>query len=557
MYLRTTTRKNKDGSTVQYVQLAHNERDPETGVPKAKVVYSFGRADQVDVQALRRLVQSICRFLDPEDVARAQAQMDGHKPLSIVSCRPLGGAWVLNALWEKLGIRETLERLLGSRNFQAPVERAIFAMVANRALAPKSKLAVEDWVRSDVVIDGLTEIPVHQLYRAMDFLLETGEELQKQVFCSVADLLNLEVDLIYFDTTSTYFETEMGGEDADDEDQGLLRRRGHSKDHRPDLPQAVIGLAVTREGIPVRCWVWPGNTADMSVIKEVKKDLIGWRLGRVITVTDRGFASEENLRELQRAGGHYITGERMRSGKPVVEEAMSRTGRYREVTGNMHVKEIVVGDGAKQVRYILVRNPKEAERQKAHRDEVLKKLEFELSEIKSLPKGEHTKAICALVSHPTYSKYLRNTKSGLPKIDRAKVKEEERFDGKYLIRTSDDTLPAEDVAYGYKQLLEVERAFRTLKSELELRPVYHRLDDRIRAHVPLCWLALLLVRVIETKTGATWNKLRQSLERMALVELVTPDGRILQRTASTQEQSRVFAALGLKEPPLVWGVQTS
>lgn len=236
MYLRTTIRKNKDGSTVQYLQLAHNERAPEAGVPNAKVVYSFDRTDHVDVQALRRLVQSICGLLDPEDVARAQARMDGHKPLSIVSPRSLGGAWVLNALWEKLGIRQTLEQLLGSRDFQAPVEQAIFAMVANRALAPKSKLAVEDWVRADVVIDGLVDIPVHQLYRAVDFLLQAGEELQKQVFYSVADILTLEVDLIYFDTASTYFETEMDEVDADDEDYWLFPPRGLSKSHRPDLP---------------------------------------------------------------------------------------------------------------------------------------------------------------------------------------------------------------------------------------------------------------------------------------------------------------------------------
>lgn len=243
----------------------------------------------------------------------------------------MGGAWFLDCPWRQLGIDRVLGKLLKAREFQAPVERAIFAMVANRALAPMSKLAIEDWVRDEDMIPGLTHVVAHQLYRAMDFLLLASEELQKEVFFTVADLLNLEVDLLYFDTTSTYFEVETG------DDEGL-RRRGHSKDHRPHLPQAVIGLAVTRTGIPVRCWVWPGNTADMSVIKQVKNDLVGWRLGRVITVVDRGFASEENLRYLQRAEGHYIAGERLRTAKGA-SDVIGRAGRYKVVKENLQVKE--------------------------------------------------------------------------------------------------------------------------------------------------------------------------------------------------------------------------
>ncbi|MFB6367959.1 IS1634 family transposase, partial [Paenibacillus elgii] len=165
----------------------------------------------------------------------------------------------------------------------------------------------EEWVEHDVVIPELPKLDVQQAYRAMDVLLESEESIQHDVFHAVADLLQLEVDLLFFDTTSTYFETE----DEDDE----FRRLGYSKDHRPDLPQVVIGFAVTRDGIPIRCWVWPGNTSDMSVVPEVKKDLIGWKLGRVISVVDRGFSSEENLRYLQRSGGHYIAGEKLSSGK--------------------------------------------------------------------------------------------------------------------------------------------------------------------------------------------------------------------------------------------------
>jgi transposase len=344
----------------------------------------------------------------------------------------------------------------------------------------------------------------------MDFLLEAKEEIERDVYVRTANLLNLEVDLLYFDTTSTYLEVE----DTDEED---IRRKGHSKDHRPDLLQVVVGLAVTRDGIPVKSWVWPGNTQDMDVIREVKKDLAGWMLGRVITVVDRGFCSEQNLRELQRAGGHYIAGEKLR-GKKEAEEALSRPGRFKPVRDNLEVKEIVVGDGEKRERYILVRNPHEAERDKSKREQTLCRIKEALARIGDLKGAPHTKACCELIAHPTLGRFVKTDKRGQPRIDSEKVKQEERLDGKYLIRTSDDTLSAEDVALGYKQLYEVEDAFRTLKSTLDLRPIYHRLEDRIRAHILLCWLALLLVRVASVRTGETWARIRSVLERMHLGE---------------------------------------
>lgn len=555
MYIRTVQRKNKDGSVVRYVQLAHNHRNPKTKKPQAHVLWSFGREEEVDKEALRRLVDSINRFLGPEDVLKEQARA-GDTPLNFKESRPLGGVWVLDALWQRLGIDHAIGKVIKDRSFRTPVERAIFAMVANRVLAPKSKLATETWVERDVSIPDLETIEVQQLYRAMDVLIEADAALQEEVFFSVAHLMNLEVDLLFFDTTSTYFEVE--GEDKGTEENAdayFLRQRGHSKDHRKDLAQVVIGLAVTREGIPIRCWVWPGNTADVSRVKQVKEDLVGWKLGRVITVVDRGFVSEENLRTLQRAGGHYIAGERMQSGKPQVEEALSRPGRYQKVKHNVEVKEIIVGDGEARNRYILVRNPHEEARDKAQRDQIIRELEQELRGLNNLDKREHGKAVCRLVSHPTYGRYLKLDKKGWPKIDRAKIKADARLDGKYLIRTSDDTLSPADVALGYKQLLEVEDAFRTLKQSLDLRPVYHRLSRRIRAHVLLCWLALLLIRVVEAqveeKLGQryTWSRLRDELSRMHLGIFEGPAGTVWQRTEITTFQRQILSALDIKEPP--------
>ena len=171
----------------------------------------------------------------------------------------------------------------------------LFALVANRAIDPASKLAAAEWASYDVAIPGLEDMDEDQAYRAMDLLVEadTDASVQEAVFFAVADLLNLEVDLLFFDTTSTYFERDTEDPDPADGEDGSagFRRYGHSKDHRRDLPQIVIGLAVTREGIPVRCWCWPGNTNDQAILPEVKDGLRGWRLGRVVTVVDRGFSS--------------------------------------------------------------------------------------------------------------------------------------------------------------------------------------------------------------------------------------------------------------------------
>lgn len=550
MYIRTVSRRNKDGSVATYVQLAHNVWDPQAKRATPQVLYSFGRAENVDRQALRRLARSVGRLLGPEEALKAEAGL-ADLGLGFVGSRLLGGAWVLDQMWKQLGIGQVMERLLAEHQYQSPVERALFALMANRALAPRSKLAVEAWVGEEVVIPDLKEVAVQQLYRAMDFLLEHQEEVQWQVYTSVADLLNLQVDLLFFDTTSSYFEVDE--EDEAEEGQGHgFRLRGYSKDHRPDLPQAVIGLAVTREGIPVRCWVWPGNTADMTVVGQVKKDLVGWKLGRVITVVDRGFASEENLKELQKAGGHYIAGERMRSGKAGAEAALERAGRYQVVKEGVEVKEIIVGEGEARQRYVLVRNPKEAKRDQAKREELLERLEQELKGLGELKGSSHSKACCALLSHAAYGRYLKQDRQGRPRIDRQKVAEEAHLDGKYLIRTSDDTLSAAEVALGYKQLAEVERAFRCLKHDLDLRPMYHRLEERIRSHVLLCWLALLLVRVAENRTGETWGRLQHHLNGMHLGEFRGPAGNVMRRTESTPHQQSIFKALGVSEPPLVF-----
>jgi transposase len=545
MYVRTISRKNKDGSTTTYVQLAHNVRDPQSGFARAQVLYNFGRADSLDLGAIRRLVRSLCRFISPEDALEAQGSTPA---LRFIKSAPLGGAYLLRHLWERLGLQTVLAKALQKRDFSFTVEWAIFAMVANRALAPDSKRGVEEWVSEDVSLGNPEPISLQHLYRAMDFLLEHEESIQKEVFFATADLFNLEVDLLFFDTTTTYAECE----EEDD-----LRRYGHSKDSRPDRPQIVIGLAVTKEGLPVRCWVLPGNTADMTTVERVKSDLRGWKLSRCIWVMDRGMSSEANRIVLQKAGGHYILGEKLRDSQAAHKEALSFQGRYQKVRENLEVKEIVVGDGERRRRFVLVYNPEQAKKDQATREKTLKRIEEMILALGDPEVASHKKAVCALLSHRSMGRYIRQTKTGKLRINQAKVQEEESLDGKYLLSSSDDTLSPEDIALGYKQLMEVERAFRTLKTTLELRPLYHRKEERIRAHVLLCYLSLLLVRIAERETGETWDRIRPIMDRCHLGEFSSKDGRIFQRTELTSEQVNILNRMKIAQPPSVYNVQIS
>jgi len=537
MYIRTIKRKNKDGSVVEYVQLAHNVWNKEKGFAQAQVIHSFGRREELDINALKRLIKSVSRFLDPEDAIRLEHQTDD---LKFVSSRPAGGAYLLKALWDRLHLDNCIEKALRQRSFTAPIADALFAMVANRALAPSSKLAIEQWAGEEVYLGNEQPFQVQHFYRAMDFLLEHTETVQKEVFWSTASLLNLTVDLIFFDTTNTYFEIEEPGPSE-------LKAYGKSKDKRDDLPQVTIGLAVTREGIPVRCWVLPGNQHDSKCVDQVQKDLNNWNLGRVVWVMDRGMSSDENQRILQRAGGQYILGEKLR-GNNLNEIALAHPGRFKVVADNLHIKEVFAGEGTGRRRYVIAYNPEQAEYDRIHREKILERLNCELD---VLNRKHKTKAQCKVMLHQSMGRYVKELKSGKLKIDKAKVKQEEKLDGKYLLSTSDQHLSAEDIALGYKQLMEVERAFRTLKSTLCLRPVYHSKDDRIRSHVMLCWLALLLVRIAEVESGLTWPTIRRKMQQLNLIEFFDKNGRILQHTELTHDQRNILNKLKIKPPKRV------
>lgn len=574
--MKTTKRENKSG-TVRYLHLAHNEWDPVKGRAVPKVLFTFGREDDLDRDAIKRLVTSLSRLLEPGDALASTAAGD----LEFVSSVPFGGAYVLDHLWRRLRIDKIVGRVgqpkRGRRRDMSVTERVLFGLVANRALAPSSKLAAAEWLSHDVHVDGMDSVDDDACYRAMDWLHEVQADLEKQVFDEVANLLNLEVDLLFFDTTSTYFEVEDADEAVARDERGMptgtndaqadttdgeqdgeaaapvgFRTWGKSKDSRDDLPQIVIGMAVTRDGIPVRVWSWPGNTGDQKLIRQVKDDMRDWTLSKIVWVTDRGFSSERNRRYLRQGAGAYIIGEKLRSGSAEVQAALSRQSRYAEITGNMRVKEVKISDTE---RFVICHNPEAAVRDQHVREQLVDQLTELIDGTDELSEFKRGELRGKIADKPGLNRYLRTTPAGKLRLDTARIKTEANLDGKYLLRCSDPHLSAEDIALGYKQLLEVERGWRDMKQIIDLRPVYHRREERIRAHVLLCWLALLLIRITETTTGATWTTIRRELDRLHLGTFTGPSGQFKQVTTLTKPQRDLLAKLDVPTPKRIVDLQ--
>jgi hypothetical protein len=554
MFVRTAVRRNKDGTAVRYLQLVHNEWDPASKSAKMRVLHNFGREDQVDKAAIERLAGSLCRLLDP---GRAAALRE--PGLIYAGSVAFGGPWLLDQLWARLGIGTILTARLGKTRRGAAAERVLFALVANRALDASSKLAAAHWVGRKAWIDGLPETSDDACYRAMDWLHQVKDAVEKEIFHQVANLLNLEVDLLFFDTSSTYFELDEEDEEVPRDKNGKVtedgqqaegkpagfRAYGNSKDHRDDLPQIVIGMAVTRDGIPVRVWCWPGNTADSALIRQVKDDMRDWTLSRIVWVADRGFASAKNRRYLRSGDHHYILGEKLRSGSAEADAALSRQGRYQDVAQNLRVKEVRISDAE---RFVICYNPEAAGRDAKIRERMLAQLGELIKDSDKLSATKRAELRGVISTKPGLNRYLRVTPGGLLRIDAAAIKAGENLDGKYLLRTSDPKLPAEDIALGYKQLAEVERGWRDLKQVIDLRPVYHRKEERIRAHIILCWLALLLIRIAETTTSATWAKIADELDLLTLGTFTGPAGTFRQTAELTKPQRDILAKLKITPP---------
>jgi hypothetical protein len=483
---------------VTHLQLAERGWNPQKKRSEVRIVSHCGRAeDPQTAERLRQLARSILKKCAPHEIVEQDPQW------RVLDTWPFGALYALEAMGKRLGIPDVISEQLASRTVDFAVERGLFAMVAHRACAPSSKLSwAEPWWREEVRVDGTEALVLPHLYRAMDWLEAHKDAIEPALYFRLADVLNLDVALIFYETTSLHVESDDldQGYGADALGEGSLaagaktykapRTRGLSKNGRSDAPQVVIGLAVTRDGLPVRHGVFPGNTVDVNTVAHVKDDLRGWHLSRCVFVGDAGMVSQDNLHKLSTSGGTYILCRPMRRGDAVTNEVLQRPGRDHKVSDNLRVKEVVVGEGERRRRSVVCHKPDEEKRQRAHRRQVRRELEAELASLQEVQGESHSTRVCQLRASRRYGRYVRLTKGGLLRIDAAKRRSEAQLDGKFVVHSHADSLTPADLALGYKQRQRVEEAWRPLKSGLRLRPVSHWAVHRIHAHVALSVLAL-------------------------------------------------------------------
>lgn len=488
-----------------------------------RVLFTLGRLDELMaaggtdglLRSLARFGQRV-RLMEAGDLERGPS-------------RQLGPDLVFGRLWQSLGIDQVLNRLLGERLFEFPVERAIYLTVLHRLFMSGSDRGAERW-RRDVVVPGADEIKLHHLYRAMRWLGEAKDEVEEALFAGRRDLFT-ELSLAFFDTTSLYFEGR-GGES--------LGQYGHSKDHRPDLRQIVMGAVLTGDGRPVCCEMWPGNHADSGALLPVV-DRMRQRFGlrRVCWVADRGMISQAAIEGLEARGLEYILGARMRRQREVAQSVLSRAGRYQEVAENLRVKEVRVGER----RYIVCHNPQEAAKDAEDRQAIVMALQDELKQ-----------GARQLVGNRGYRRFLRMEKDAVS-IDMKKVAAEARYDGKFVLRTN-TALPADEVALQYKRLLLVEQFFRAAKSAVDTRPIFHQWDATIQGHIFCSFLALVLIDELKRRLGAhglklEWEVIRQDLEALEQVEVREGQQWYLLRSPLQGVAGKVLQAAGMAIPPPV------
>jgi len=510
----------QNGILYEYLQIAQSYR--KDGKPRQRVLATLGRRDEILVDgSYDALLESMAKF---SEKYRALAL---GRSMAARSAKSWGPALVFGRLWEEQGLPEIVRTLAGERKFGFDVERVVFALTLQRLCAPGSDLQGSEWVET---VEGLSGIALQHLYRANGFLAEVREELERALFLRDRDLFSQELDLVFLDTTSVYVyratETEW-------------RKRGYSRDHRPDLPQVVLAVAVDRKGWPVSWEVFPGHTADpaafLAMIVKMRQRF--W-IRRIIVVADRGMMGKNSLKLLtkERPAYEYILGCRMRKQKEVGEEVLAKAGRFQEVTENLKVKEVRVGDN----RYVVCLNEEEARRDAAAREAILARLEEKLAG-----------GAKSLLGNKGYARFLKMAKGSL-KINEEAVAAEARYDGKFVLRTNTD-LEAAEVARTYKSLWRVERTFRETKSTLEVRPIFHHNDETTIGHIVAGFLALRLEvdlqrRLEERGVEASWPTLMRDLAQVQAVRVELGGKTYLLRTDLQGSAHQAFQAAGLRPP---------
>jgi len=528
MFLREASVKRTSGQIVKYLYLLESQWQKEKKRPTHKLIYSFGRVDALNREKMLALAHNILSYLNTDaDVLDEESE--------ILYSKPMGTSHLVRGILEKLGIVPVLHRLLKRRRYESPVKEAIVGMILNRLVYPSSKWAANDWLKEKIFYPPASYLKPHHYYRALDFLEESKDGVEEELFWQTRDLLNRQVDLVFYDTTSTYVEGEGEAE---------LLQYGYSRDHRPDKKQVVVGLATDHEGLPLVSSAFPGNTMDMKTVKGMMARLEPLQLGRVIFVCDRGMVSEENLKLLSKHHYDYLVGMKLRGNLEVRDKVLSRRGRYQKASKNLEVKEVLL-DGK---RYIVCHNPKEEERDEAYRQELLSRLQEEIEAV-NRGKGKAT----SLLGHPGKKRFVKELSSGRLKLSRQAIREESRYDGKYVLLTTERKLDPASLAKQYKNLASIEQAFRSLKHRVRIRPIYHRTDPRIKAHISLCVLSYFIARYAELKTERSWPKVQSELDQIAAVKILLKNGTVIKRSQMTKRQKLVYSQLDIEAPPLILG----
>jgi hypothetical protein len=552
MFFRT-----KSSGPRRYLQIVANRR--EGSAVRQQVVATIGRMDELAASGgLAALLASGARFCE-QVLLLALLDNPEHQPR--LQTRRIGAPLAFGRLWQDTGIQAVLEELQQGRAFAFALERAVFTAVLHRLMISGSDRACEKWL-VDYAIPGSEGLALHHFYRAMAWLGEElpGEEqrhatpfaprtvkdlIEERLFARRRDLFS-ELSVVFLDTTSLAF-TGDGGP--------TLGARGHSKDHRADLQQMIVGVVIDAEGRPICSEMWPGNTADVGVLLPVIDRLRHrFGIGRVCVVADRGMISAATIAALEARGLAYILGARERTDKLVRTVVLADERPFtplwvERVKGDtqLFAKEVTVD----QQRYIVCRNEAEAEKDAATRAAVVAGLDRQLRQ------GDK-----ALIGNAAYRRYLRRvrpTDGGRAKpafeIDPGKLADEARFDGIFVLRTNAKVTPLQAVLR-YRDLMQVEELFRTAKTLLRTRPIYHSCDEAIRGHVFCSFLALVLRKELQGRWPDTalrpeWGGLLRDLERLQEATLAKDGKTWCLRTEATGAVPALFKILGMALPPRV------
>lgn len=541
-------RVKKSGNN-QYLQIVENKKI--SGKVVQRVISTVGRLDHLQEKGeIENLVRSLSRFSE-----KVLLVLSGRTEIGIETKR-IGPVLIFERLWNELGIRKVLERALKERFFFFNVERAIFLTVLHRLFASGSDRFCDKW-RRDYRIDGVAELSLHHLYRAMAFLGEQIEDqghatpfsprctkdwIEEAMFAHNRNLYS-SLDMVFLDTTSIYFEGE-GGEE--------LGRGGFSKDHRPDLKQMIVGVVLDGNGVPLCSEMWPGNTADVEallpVVERIQKR---FHASGFCVVADRGMISRETLEVLESPENkiRYILGERMRNVREVYEDVLDAPGDFIEVypegsstkdPSPLKVKEVVIGER----RYIVCLNTRQARKDALDREAIVEALK---EQIRSGAK--------AMIGNKGYRRFVK-IESQSVSIDMEKVSEEAKYDGIWVLRTN-TRFSAGNVALKYKQLWMVEHAFRDMKSVLDTRPVFHQRDETIRGHVFCSFLALALRKELYRRLEAAgyscfeWSDIKQDLEVLQEITIEENGKKLAIRSQCMGTCGKIFQAVGVAVPPTI------